>query len=194
MLAKKRTTMLETAAAQAASPSPAETMLSRARQSQPRGEYVTLPMVGRVWIELPGTEPLDEIEGAVYAAMAGHGIPLTVTGSPSFDNRLTALTLAWAARNPEDHEQRVGTRDQWLTLVDVDALKACGIIYNDVRERLAPLSAPLTDEEFEAIRLAHEKKSPTLLTFGVVSLWNYLARTDAPPSSSPTMSSSSGPS
>lgn len=182
------------AEAKSAAATAADTMLSRARASTPRGEHVTMPIMGRVWVELAGEMVVDEIEGAVYAAMDALKIAPTALNGATYDNRRAALTLAWAVREPDDHSVRAGTQEQWLAL-DLEMIAACSAVYTDVRERLNPLSFPMLLEEYDAIRRAHEKKSPAMLrTFGVVSLSNYLATTDAPPASSPTTPPSSGPS
>lgn len=170
----------------------ADTMLSRARASTPRGELVTMPMLGQVWIELAGEVVVDEIEGAVFAAMKALDIHPTALNGQTYDNRRAVLTLAWAVRDPSNHDVKAGTPEQWGAL-DLEMLSACSAVYTDVRERLNPLSFPISDEEFRQIRLAHEKKNPVMLrTFGVVSLSNYLATMVDPPASSPMMPPSSG--
>lgn len=171
-----------------------ETMLSRARAATPRGELVTMPMLGHVWVELAGEEVVDEIEGAVYEAMNKLKIPATAINGATYESRRAALTLAWAVRDPDSREIRAGTTEQWLKM-DIDMIAGCIAVYTDVRERLNPMAFPLSDDEFEQIRLAHEKKNSAMLrTFGVVSLSSYLATTDAPRASSPTTPQSSGPS
>lgn len=171
-----------------------ETMLSRARSATPRGEHVTMPMLGRVWVELAGEMVVDEIEGEVHREMGKLGLAPTVMNGMSYDSRRAALTLAWAVRDPDAHETKAGTVDQWLAM-DLEMIAACNAVYTDVRERLNPMAFPLSSEEYDQIRLAHEKKNSAMLrTFGVVSLSSYLATMDAPPASLPTMPQSSGPS
>lgn len=182
------------AEAKSAAATQADTLLSRARAATPRGEHVTMPILGRVWVELAGEMVVDEIEGEVYAAMAKLNILPTALNGATYDNRRAALTLAWAVRDPDNHTVAAGTQEQWLAL-DLELIAACSAVYTDVRERLNPLSFPMSPEEFDAIRRAHEKKNPAMLrTFGVVSLSSYLATTDAPPANSPTMPPSNGPS
>lgn len=182
------------AEAKSAAATQADTLLSRKRAATPRGELVTMPMLGLVWVELAGEMVVDEIEGAVYAAMDALKIAPTALNGATYESRRAALTLAWAVRDPDNHETKAGTSEQWLDL-DLEMISACSAVYMDVRERLNPLSFPLSVEEHEAIRLAHEKKNTRMLrTFGVVSLSSYLATTDAPPASSPTTPPSSGPS
>lgn len=171
------------------------TLLAQKRASTPRGEYVVMPMFGQVWVELAGEMIVDEIEGAVFAAMNALKIPLNAMTALTYDSRRLALTLAWAVRHPDPdkREQRAGTQDEWVAL-DIDMISACGLIYSDVRVRLSPIQVGAVDpEEFEQIRLAHEKKNPMLLrSFGLSALSLYLASTDAPPASSPTTPSSGG--
>jgi hypothetical protein len=173
----------------------AETMLSRARASSPRGEFTTLPIVGRVWIELAGEAVVDEIESAVWSAMEALKLPPVPVNMRTYDGRRTALTLAWAVRNPDRIEERAGTQEQWCEM-DIDLISACGIVYQDVRERLNPLGdGVLTEDLFEEIRLQHEKKNaPLLRTYGVGLLSIYIASTAAPPANSPTPPSFDGPS
>lgn len=170
-------------------PSGAHSLLAQKRACTPRGEYVELPMFGSVWIELAGEVVVDEIEGAVFAAMDKLKIPLNAMTALTYDSRRLALTLAWAVRHPDPdkREQRAGTQDEWVAL-DIDFLNACGIIYSDVRVRLNPIEAGvITAEQFEQVRLAHEKKNAReLRTFGLAMLSNYLATMVDPPAKSPT--------
>ncbi len=186
------------AAALRAKPAPAPavpvgTILSRAYAASPRGEHVIMPILGRVWVQLAGELVEDEIESETLSAMKALGIPQTSFNSASYDQRRTALTLAWAVRDPDAHDVNAGSTEEWLA-ADITLLSACGTVYGDVRERLNPLaSASLTEDEFEQIRLAHEKKNPAMLrTFGLASLSNYLASTAAPPATSPTPPPSPG--
>jgi hypothetical protein len=119
-------------------------------------------------------------------------LPPTSINARTYDSRRTALTLAWAVRDASDRAVPFDTADNWCGM-DIDFISACGIVYNDVRERLNPVAYPLTTEEFDEIRLQHEKKNPMMLrTYGVVMLSNYLATTDAPPANSPTPPPSPG--
>lgn len=160
-------------------------MLSRAISGSPRGEYVTMPILGRVWLELAEGSTVDDIEGAVFARLAELGLQPIPINHRTMDSLRDRLTLAWAVRSPDDHSVRAGTQDQWMRL-DIDAVQACGIAYASARERLNPLAFPMTEEQFEEVRLAHEKKNLRMLrSFDVVLLSNYLATTDAPPRKSP---------
>ncbi|HEX6022557.1 MAG TPA: hypothetical protein VFZ00_11220 [Solirubrobacter sp.] len=180
------------AAAQAAPVKPVS-LLARARAQAPRGEFVEMPLVGRVWVELVGEATVDEIEGATLAAMKAEGLDLIAVNMPSYDSCRTALTLAHAVRNPENKDERVGTAEEWRS-IDIDLILACGLVYNDVRERLSPVAmGAITAETLRDIRLAIEKKNAMRLrSHGVVALSLYLLSTADPPATSPTTKSSTG--
>lgn len=189
-------TILADKKAAAAAPKVADkppTLLARKRAQTPRGEYVEMPMFGRVWVELVGEAATGEIEGATFAAMKAEGLDPIALNMRAYSQCRDALTLAWAVRNPEDHAERVGSQDEWREL-DVDLIVACGLIYADVRERLSPVAmGSLTKDQIEEIRLAIEKKNATrLVDAGVVALSLYLLSMDAPPAISPTTKSSTG--
>lgn len=177
------------AVAQAARPT---SRIAQLRAQQPRGEFVEMPLVGRVWVELVGEAAVDEIEGATLAAMRAEGLEPIALNSLSYDSCRTALTLAWAVRNPENKDERFDTAEQWRTL-DQDIILACGLVYNDVRERLSPVAmGALTKDQLDDIRVAIEKKNGMRLrSHGVVALSLYLLSTADPPASSPTTRSSS---
>lgn len=171
-----------------------ETMLSKARRGSPRGEYTTMPDIGRVWVELAGGEVVEEIEGSVFEIMAAKKLAPIPINASTYDACRLALTLAWCVRHPDPdkRELRVGSEDEWRSQ-DIDYLQACGIVYADVRERRNPLSQPLSQEQLDDIRLGIEKKNPMLLqSVGVVALSSYLLTTVAPPASSPIPQSSTG--
>lgn len=189
------------AARQAAARAPAapvpggDTLLARARVTVPRGELVEMPLLGKVWIELPGELVVDEIEGAVFKAMADLGLPLTAVNALTYGSRRIALTLAWSVRHPEPakREERAGTEEQWCA-IDIDMLSAMSAVYTDTRERLSPLSSMVLDQDqLDAIRQGIEKKNPMLLqSVGVVALSSYLLSTAGQPASSPPTPSSTG--
>jgi hypothetical protein len=180
------------AAAVKAAPAKPESLLARARAQAPRGEYVEMPLVGRVWVELLGEATVDEIEGAVLSIMKAEGLEPIAMNMLSYDSCRTALTLARAVRNPDDHAERVGSDEEWRS-IDIDVILACGLAYNDVRERLSPVAmGSLTKDQLDGIRLAIEKKNAMgLRSFGVVALSLYLLSTADPPATSPTTKSSS---
>lgn len=175
-----------------AAPKPA-TLFAKARAGSPRGEHVTLPLFGRVWIELAGEAVVNEIEGAVFAEMRRLDLQPIGINAFTYESHRTVRTLAWAVRDPDNIAERFGTLEEWLSL-DIDGVNACGIVYGDVRERLDPIGAPtLTTEEADEIRLAIEKKNPMALrSYGVAKLSLYLATTGVRPASSPTPPLSSG--
>lgn len=181
------------AAAAKAAPAKPESILARKRAQTPRGEYVEMPMLGRVWVELVGEAAVDEIEGATLAAMKAEGLEPIGLNALSYDSCRTALTLAWAVRNPDDHAEHVGAQDEWRDM-DIDLVLACGLVYNDVRERLSPVAmGALTKEQLDDIRLAVEKKNAMRLrSYGVVVLSLYLLSTADQPATSPTTKSSTG--
>jgi hypothetical protein len=185
------------AAARRAEPAPAAPaaepgMLAAARARSPRGEHVELPLIGRVWIELPGDLVVAEIEAATRAEMKRVGLDLDVVTSLSHASHQLARTFAWAVRRPDAITERADTTEEWLA-ADPDWLNACGLVYMDVRNRLNPTAATLTQDQLDEIRLAHEKKNWTLLlSYGAVSLSSYLLTLAAPPASSPTTPSSTG--
>lgn len=181
-------------------PANVETELAQRRRSGiARGELVTLPVIGEVWIELPGVETTAEIDAAVFAEMDRLKLAPTPINGLTYAGERDARILAWAVRHPERRGERLGTLDQWRgktdpVLVDSDLLSACALVYNDVRERRNPIGLPtLTEEDFTRIRLAIEKKNPmSLLEFGVAMLAIYLLTMDSRPARSPTPESSSG--
>lgn len=170
------------AAAAQRTPVGPESLLARRRSQVPRGEFVELPLVGHVWVELVGEQAVDEIEGATLAAMKAEGLDPIALNTLSYDSCRTALTLAWAVRNPENKDERVGTAEEWRQL-DIDLILACGLVYNDVRERLSPVAmGALTKEQIDDIRLAIEKKNAMRLrSHGVVALSLYLLSTAVQP-------------
>lgn len=178
------------AATQAAKP---PSLLAQCRTQVPRGEFVVMPLVGRVWVELVGEQAVDEIEGATLAAMKAEGLEPVGMNALSYDSCRTALTLAWAVRDPENKGERAGTAEEWRE-IDIDVILACGLVYNDVRERLSPIAmGALTKDQFDEIRLAIEKKNAVRLrSAGVVALSLYLLSTADPPVPSPTTKSSTG--
>ncbi len=184
------------AAQPSAKPAPStETILGRARAATPRGELVSMPAIGQVWVELAGEMVVDEIEAAVWKAMHDLGLPFNEINALTYDNRRVALTLAWAVRHPDPgkREERAGTQDEWCAM-DLDLLSACGQTYVDTRVRLSPLASnALTKEELDTIRLGLEKKNPALLrSVGVVALCSWLLSTAGQLASSPTTPSSTG--
>lgn len=174
------------------------TALSRVRSSFQRGEVANFPLLGPVWIELPGDAIIAEIEGAVWARMEELKLSPNAINAFTYSYCRSAHTLAWAVREVGDHDVRFGTVDEWSGKtkpgIDMDLLVACDLVYSDVRERLDPIGlTTLTKERLDDIRAAFEKKNLTLLrSFGVSELSIWLCSTDVQLANCPIPSSSSG--
>ena len=187
-------TILADKTAAAAAQAKPVSLLAQRRAQVLRGEFVVMPLVGRVWVELVGERTVDEIEGATFAAMKADGLDPVAMNALSYDSCRTALTLAWAVRNPDNKDERFGSDAEWRAL-DIDLILACGLIYNDVRERLSPVAmGALTQDQLDEIRVAIEKKNAMRLrSVGVVALSLYLLSTADPPATSQSTKSSTGP-
>lgn len=171
----------------------APTLLSRAFSGGRRGEFVTLPVLGKAWIELAGHETVNEIEGAVFAEMKRLGLEFSVATALTFEAERAARTLAATVRDPDDHAKAFGTVEEW-SRIDSDLINACNLVYGDVRDRLDPLGDQSISSDDTAIFLhALEKKSPIMLrSFGVAKLVRLLLSGAVQPATSPTAPSSSG--
>lgn len=172
-----------------------DTALGRFRAAGTRGEFTTLPLLGRVWIELAAHDALNEIEGETFATMKALDLaPSGFTGL-AYDRERLARTLARAVRDPDDpkHEKPFGSVDEWMKL-DEDLIVACANCYADSRARLDPVGEDtLTAEDMQGIAAALQKKSAMgLRFFGVAKLALYMLTTASPPATSPTLPSSSG--
>lgn len=178
------------AAAQAAKPA---SRIAQARAQAPRGEIVTMPLLGRVWVELVGEAAQDEIDGQTVAILKAEGLELIPLNGHAIERCRNALMLAWAVRNADSRDEKFDTPEAWRGL-DADMITACALIYEDVRYRLSPVAmGALTKEQIDEIRLAIEKKNATALaSVGVVALSLYLLSTAALPANSPTIKSSTG--
>lgn len=175
---------------------PRASLLSTRTAAAPaRGEYVTLPLIGRVYIQLLGHHVSNQVEGEVFEAMASAKLPPVPLHAWSYDMQRQARTLARAARDPDDHSQPFGPVEEWLDLDD-DLLFACGRVYADVKERLDPVGAAfLAPETADEITEAFKKKdASTLRSHGVVSLVSWLLSGAVQLSSSQTPASSTSPS
>lgn len=178
------------AAVQAAKPA---SRIAQARTQAPRGEAVTMPLIGRVWVELIGEAAMDEIDGQTAAIMKAEGLDLIPLNGRAIERCRNALMLAWAVRDADNRDQKFDTPEAWRSL-DADMITACALIYEDVRYRLSPVAlGALTKEQLDEIRLAIEKKNATALaSAGVVALSLYLLSMADQPQSSPTTRSSTG--
>lgn len=172
-----------------------DSALARFMSAGTRGEFTTLPLLGRVWIELAAHDTLNEVEGETYATMKALGLALDGVTGLTYDRERLARILARAVRDPDDpkHEKPFGTVDQWMKL-DEDLIVACANVYADTRARLDPVGEDsLTREEMIGIAAALQKKSAMgLRFFGVAKLALYMLTTASPPATSVTPPSSPG--
>ena len=162
--------------------------LKRTVLSGRRGELVTVPVIGEVWIELVGHATVNQIEAEVWEAMRALGLELNPITVPTFEAERAARTLARAVREgePDSRDVTIGTVEEWKSL-DPDVINVAWQAYGDVRERLDPLGVVISDTERSELEFALKKKDARLLrSFGVVKLAHYLATTADPPSSSPS--------
>lgn len=152
-----------------------------------------LPLLGRVWIELPGARAWQEIEAATRKEMRRLEIgDLNVETAAPYYTEQAIRVLAIAVRDPDAHEVAFGNLEEWGEL-DNDVISVAWHAFGDIRERLDPNHAELTADDVLAIELAVKKKDPALLrSFGVAKLSAWLASTVDPRSTSPTKSSPSG--
>src|SRR5689334_14916811 len=74
------------AAAMQKAPARSGSLLAQRRAQVPRGEYVEMPLAGRVWVELVGEAKVDEIEGATFSAMKAEGLEPIATNMLSYDS------------------------------------------------------------------------------------------------------------
>lgn len=156
-----------------------------------RGEDTTIPLLGKVRIELIGEIVRKDVDAAVYRAMATRGLEPNVFTSDLFESERATRTLAVAVRDPDDRTRPFGTVEEWEAL-DADIVNAAWHVYGDVRERLDPMSVPLTADEHLAIEVAVKKKDqPLLKSYGVAKLAAWLASMDGLPSTLPSPSLSS---
>lgn len=155
-----------------------------------RGETRDLPFFGLVRVELLGAVESNEVEVAVYGALAGK-LDLDVATADRFELERAWRTLAIAFRDPDDHSRPFGAIETWSKL-DAKAINAGWQAYGDVAERLDPLEEQLSDGEKLVIESALKKKDAHLLrSFGVAKLSAFFASTDVQLSISRSPSSSS---
>lgn len=169
-----------------------DTPLARWRSAGARGEYVELPGIGRAFVRLVGHAESAQVESAVIAEMARLGIPFTPMWTNSINLERWARQLAIAVRDPDDHAKQFGTTEEWMG-VDDDLLIAAGNIYQDIRQRLDPVSDLLSDDDAKELVEAFKKKDGmSFMAAGVQRLSLWLLSTDALQLSSPTPKSSPG--
>lgn len=179
-------------AAAAAPASPVATHLARVVALGRRGEEVVLPVIGAVFMELPGARVWQSIEAEVRAELRRlEADPSDISSAAQYEAELAMRVLSVAAREPSDHAVAIGSIEEWGQ-VDNDVLNAAWQAFGDVRERLDPVGSTPTDDDLVAISAAVKKKDAMLLrTFGVVKLSHWLATTAELPSTSPIPTSSS---
>lgn len=141
-----------------------------------RGEEVVLPLLGRVWIELPGARAWQEIEAAVKKEMRRLEVgELGIETAAQYQAELAIRVCAEAVRDPDDHAIKFGTLEEWGGL-DNDVISLVWHAFGDVRDRLDPVATSTSHEDMLAISIAVKKKDgPTLRRFGVVKLSAWLA-------------------
>lgn len=169
-----------------------ETRLRRTVIGGRRGELVDVPILGSVWLELPGARAWQEIEAAVRVEMRRLEFgDLSLTNAAAYEVEMAIRVLTQAARDPDDHSQPYGTLEEWGGL-DNDVINYAWHVFGDVRERLDPIACELTEDDAFAIQTAVKKKDgPRLRSYGVARLVAWLVTTADPPSTSPTPSSPS---
>jgi hypothetical protein len=133
-----------------------------------------------------------DIEGEVLRAMAERSIAQDVMTQGEYELERALRVLAETVRDPVDTSQPVGTIADWGKL-GLDTVGSVWSAYGDMRERIDPMSVPLTETEGADIRDAISKKNATLLRyFGARRLASYMLTTADPPASSATPTSNSG--
>lgn len=157
-----------------------------------RGEEITLPVLGRVWMQVLGHNQCNLVEGGVIKAMKNHDIPLS-SDMWVFTVALerNARMLAYAVRDPDDTSKLFGTVEEWLEMDD-QLINACGIRYGEVRDRLDPLAPNFEvnpERAKEITELFKKKEKMSLLSFGIDELVSWLLSGVVQLSSSPTPSS-----
>lgn len=156
-----------------------------------RGEEVTLPILGRIYFELPGSREWQEIEAAVHREMKRLDFDdLRISANAIHHQTELALrVLAASAKDPNNHDQPFATLDEWGEL-DNDLVSIAWLAFGDVRERLDPVEFALTTDDMFAIQAAVKKKDKELLrSFGLKKLSLFAASMDDPPPTSPPPSS-----
>lgn len=175
-------------------PTPTPTTLGRILSTGQRGEEVTLPVLGRVWIELPGSREWQEIEAAARRELRRLEVdPESIQGAPSYEAELALRVLSVAVRDPASDKRATafGTLEEWGKL-DNDIVNVAWHAFGDVRQRLDPIAVLLDETDSAGIAVAVKKKDgPSLRAFGTVKLAAWLCATGALQSSSPSPSSPS---
>lgn len=194
-MAKRRMTGGIPAAALQGDPAAAggrQTAMSKIRPRIARGELVTLPLYGEVWMQIIGSQVMEEIEAATFRQMEAHGLPPVMLHLGTYNLHRFRRILAHAVRDAKNHDEQFGTLDEWAE--EPDTVLAAGIaLYKDTKARLDPTtSAELSDEDAAEILDAFKKKdSEQLRSFGSATLVTWLLSGAVQLSNSPTPSSKS---
>lgn len=159
-----------------------------------RGEYVELPGLGRAFVRLLSRSATTAIEAEVFDKLPKAGIPAIQLHAYTYDQERKALTIAAAARDPEDHSKPFGTLIEWQQ-EDDDIIAAAGMQYDAVKARLDPVGLAELDPDTESMLVeAFKKKDRRLLMlFDVATLASWLTSGAVQLSSSPIPASNTGP-
>lgn len=191
-MAKRRTGGIPASAlgngqpAAAAEPSP----MAKARKHIARGELVNLAPYGEVWMQVLGSEAMEDIEAATFRALAAKDLPPVDLHVGTYNIHRFRRILALAVRNPTNHDEPFGSLEEWGEEPD-ETLTIGIVLYKDVKQRLDPATnTQLTDDEAAAVFDAFKKKDSQLLrSFGFATLLSWLLSGAVQLSSSPTPSS-----
>lgn len=187
------TTKLGQKLAGQAQPAPAKSPLGAVLDRGRRGDLRDIPGLGSVWLELIGSETVDDIEEAVTKRMKERGFEAeSLLHALTYDANRARHTLAHAARDPSDRTKPFGTVAEWGAL-DPDTVAAAWEAFGDVRIMLSPLDVEISKEARAEILAAISKKNAMALrSFGVCMLSSFLLSTASQPETSPTPTSSTG--
>ena len=141
------TTKLGQKLAGQAQPAPAKSPLGAMLERGRRGDLRDIPGLGPVWLQLIGSETVDDIEEAVTKRMKERGFEAeSLLHALTFDANRARHTLAPAARDPQDHSKPFGSLEEWHAL-DPDTVAAAWEAFGDVRLALSPLDVETTKEQ-----------------------------------------------
>lgn len=181
-------------AAGAASVDAKPTPMAQARPRIARGELVQLAPYGEVWMQIMGSQAMEEIESATFRSMEALGLPPIMLHLGTYNLHRFRRVLAIAVRNPDPmkHDEPFGTLDDWAEEPD-DVLSAGITLYKDVKARLDPATSPeLPEDQVADLIEAFKKKDfAQLRSFGSATLASWLLSGAVRLSSSPTLSSKS---
>lgn len=162
-------------------------------QGASSGDYVELPTLGRAWCQLAGSRASQDVDVAALTSLAeslGDKTAGTFLGNLLEMERAMRI-LPLVMRDPDDHSKPFGTHEEWES-ISGDLLNACWFVYSDVREKLDPVTQPMTKADRAMIVAALEKKSPMLLrSFGTAKLVDFMLSMAEQPSTSLTQSAGS---